>query len=205
MTKIDFRRTMPELYGSTAKDFAIVDVPAMSFLMVDGYGDPNVAQAYAEGLGWLYPLSYALKFQSKARGQDYVVPPLEALWWADDMDDFINRRKERWHWTQMLMVPDFVPRSLFDGTKEKVAEKLGTAPPASLRWERFHEGLAVQILHIGPYDAEAPTIRRMHDDFIPAHHLALSGRHHEIYLSDPRRVAPAKLKTIIRQPVGRLG
>ncbi|HEY9011618.1 MAG TPA: GyrI-like domain-containing protein [Devosia sp.] len=203
MTKIDVRKTMPELYGPKATAFEIVDVPPLNFIMVDGRGDPNVAADYAAGLSWLYSLSYTLKFQSKAGGQDYVVPPLEALWWADDMADFVNRRKDRWYWTQMIMVPEFVSPSLFDAARQKVETKLGV-PPASLRWERFHEGLAVQILHIGPYDAEAPTIRRMHEEFMPAHDLAPSGRHHEIYLSDPRRVAASKLKTIIRQPVQRL-
>lgn len=203
MTKTDVRKTMPELYSPKATAFEIVDVPAMNFLMVDGHGDPNVAAGYAAGLGWLYSLSYTLKFESKAGDQDYVVPPLEALWWADDMADFVNHRKDRWYWTQMIMVPEFVPPNRFDSARQKVEKKLGV-PPASLRWERFHEGLAVQIFHIGPYDAEAPTIRRMHEDFMPAHDLAPSGRHHEIYLSDPRRVAAAKLKTIIRQPVQRL-
>ena len=203
MTKIDFRKSMSELYNPP-RDFVIVDVPAMTFLMIDGHGDPNVAADYATGLNWLYSIAYTIKFQSKAAGQDYVVPPLEALWWSDDMSDFAERRKDKWHWTQMLMVPDFASASLFPDAKAKVQKKLGAAPPASLRWEEFEEGLSVQILHIGRYDAEAPTIRRMHEEFMPAHKLAPLGRHHEIYLSDPRRVAQEKLRTIIRQPVSRL-
>lgn len=203
MTKIDFRKSMSELYDPP-REFVIVDVPAMNFLMTDGRGDPNVSADYATGLNWLYSIAYTLKFQSKAAGQDYVVPPLEALWWSDDMSDFAEHRKDKWNWIQMLMVPDFVAENLFPDARVKVEKKLGTPPPASLRWEPFSEGLSVQILHIGPYDAEAPTIRQMHEEFMPAHKLALRGRHHEIYLSDPRRVVPEKLKTIIRQPVRRL-
>jgi hypothetical protein len=203
MAKIDFRKSMPELYDPP-RDFVVVDVPRMTFLMIDGHGDPNLVADYATGLSWLYSIAYAIKFQSKAAGHDYVVPPLEALWWSDDMSDFTERRKDRWHWTQMLMVPDFVPLRLYLDARTKTEKKLGAAAPATLRREQFDEGLAVQILHIGPYDAEAPTIRRMHEEFMPAHQLALRGRHHEIYLSDPRRVAPEKLRTIIRQPVQRL-
>lgn len=201
-TKIDFRKSMPDLYNPTT-EFALVDVPVMTFVMNDGHGDPNTAAAYAEGLSWLYSVSYALKFASKAAGRDYVVPPLEALWWADDMADFIDRRKDNWRWTQMLMVPDFVEKAFFDDAKARAAKKLGAAP-ATLRYGQYHEGLSVQVLHVGPYDAEAPTIRRMHEEFMPAHDLTPTGHHHEIYLSDLRRVAPEKLKTIIRQPVRRL-
>lgn len=202
VTKIDFRKDKPDLYNPPGY-FVVIDVPEMTFLMVDGQGDPNAAKDYAQGISWLYSISYALKFQSKAAGRDYVVPPLEALWWSDDMTDFATHKKDKWRWTQMLMVPEFVLAGEFPAARAKVEGKLGLPPP-SLRWEKFHEGLSVQILHVGPYAAEAPTIRRMHEEFMPAHNLAPRGRHHEIYLSDPRRVAPEKLKTIIRQPVKRL-
>jgi hypothetical protein len=204
LDKIDFRKSMKALYNPAVADFALVDVPEMRFLKVDGHGDPNSAPDYAAGLNWLYSVSYALKFESKAAGQDYTVPPLEALWWADDMADFANGRKDRWRWTQMIMVPDFVTRESYDRALAGARKKLGTAPP-SLRLESFHEGLSVQILHIGPYDAEAPTITRLHETYLPTHGLTENGQHHEIYLSDPRRTAADKLKTIIRQPVRRNG
>ncbi len=197
--KIDFRKQLKEFYDPPAR-FVVVDVPEMSFLMLDGQGNPNTAPAYGEGIQWLYSIAYALKFGSKTAERDYVVPPLEALWWSDDMSDFALGRKDKWLWTQMIMVPDFVSPELFPEAKDKAVRKLGS-PPATLRLERFHEGLSVQFLHIGPYAEEAATIRRMHEEFIPSQNLALRGRHHEIYLSDPRRVAQSKLKTIVRQPV----
>lgn len=201
MDKIDFKKTLKAFYGPSTKAFSIVDVPAMRFVMVDGQGDPNTAAEYAAGLSWLYPISYALKFASKRElGQDYAVPPLEALWWADDMSDFISRRKDRWRWTQMLMVPDFVPDEMFGAALAGARKKLGE-PPASLRFETFAEGQSVQIMHLGSYDDEAPTIRRLHEEFLPQNGLVENGHHHEIYISDPRKTVPAKLKTVIRQPV----
>lgn len=130
MEKIDFRKTMKGLYSPFAKDFAVVAVPSMTFLKVDGQGDPNSAADYAAGFNWLYSISYELKFASKADGRDYTVPPLEALWWADDMDDFAKRRKDRWQWTQMLMVPDFVSGESYEPALDKTREKLGKAPQA---------------------------------------------------------------------------
>jgi len=204
MEKIDFRKTLRALYAPSAKHFDLVDVPTMAFLKIDGQGDPNTAPAYANAIGWLYSLSYAMKFASKATlGKDYTVPPPEALWWADDMRDFTAGNKSAWRWTQMIMVPEFVTRPMFEMALEKTRQKLGQ-PPASLRLENFDEGLSVQILHIGSYADEAPTIARLHAEFIPQNGLAENGLHHEIYLSDPRKTVPAKLKTIIRQSVRRL-
>jgi hypothetical protein len=130
------------------------------------------------------------------------VPPLEGLWWADDNAAFTARAKDQWHWTMMIMAPAFIMREMYEAAVEKTGKKLGE-PPASLRLEPYDEGLAVQILHIGSYDDEAPTIKRLHGEFIPQHGLAENGVHHEIYLSDPRRTEAAKLKTILRQPVRR--
>lgn len=201
MDKIDFKKTLKALYGPSTKDFSIVDVPPMQFVMIDGQGDPNKAAEYATGLSWIYSISYALKFASKLqRGQDYAVPPLEALWWADDMSDFVARRKDRWRWTQMIMVPDFVPAEMFTPALAKARDKLGE-PPASLRLETYAEGLSVQIMHIGSYDDEAPTLRRLHEEFLPQNGLVETGHHHEIYISDPRKTEPVKLKTVLRQPV----
>jgi len=200
--KIDFRKTMKTLYGPTAKDFVLVEVPKMQFVKIDGQGNPNTAPAYGTALEWLYGVSYALKFAAKAAGKDYGVPPLEGLWWAEDNAAFTARAKDEWRWTMMIMTPDFIAREMYSAAVEKAGKKLGE-PPASLRLEPYDEGLAVQILHVGSYDDEAPTIKRLHGEFIPQHGLAENGLHHEIYLSDPRKTASAELKTILRHPVRR--
>ena len=159
---------------------------------------------YANAVQWLYGVSYALKFASKAMGRDYGVLPLEGLWWADDLDDFVAANKARWKWTMMIAQPDWITPEMFSAALDKTKAKLGAAP-ATLRLERLAEGLSVQIMHLGPYSAEGPTIARLHREYLPAHGLTENGHHHEIYLSDPRRVAPEKLKTVIRQPVRRVG
>jgi hypothetical protein len=201
MDKIDFRKTMKTLYAPPAGEFVLVDVPTMQFVKVDGSGDPNTAPGYATAVAWLYSASYGMKFAAKAAlATDYVVPPLEGLWWADDPAAFVARRKGEWKWTMMIMVPDFVKRSMFDAAVARAGRKLG-APPASLRLETYAEGTCLQTLHVGSYDDEAPTLARLHQNVMPARGLAFNGRHHEIYLSDPRKVVPAKLKTVLRQPV----
>jgi hypothetical protein len=201
LAKIDFKKALPDLYTAPRDRFVSVDVPAMQFVMVDGAGDPNTAPAYKQAIEWLYSTSYAMKFAAKAAvKKDYAVPPLEGLWWADDPADFVARRKDRWRWTMMIMAPDFIDRPLFEAAIEKSKKKLG-APPSSLRLERYDEGRSLQILHIGSYDDEAPTLARLHDEVMPSQGLTFAGRHHEIYLSDARRTEPAKLKTILRQPV----
>ena len=199
MDKIDFRRTLPH-YKAT-KTIELVDIPPMQFVMVDGSGNPNTAPAYKTAIEWLYSTSYALKFAAKAAlGQDYVVPPLEGLWWADDPADFVARRKDNWRWTMMIMVPDFLTRAMFEAAVTKSAQKLGQAP-ATLRLQRYDEGTSLQVLHVGSYDDEGPILARLHDVEMPARGLTFNGHHHEIYLGDPRRSAPGKLKTILRQPV----
>lgn len=203
MEKIDFKKALKALYGPTSRAFEIVEVPEMQFVMVDGRGDPNTAAEYAAAVQWVYSVSYGIKFAAKQTlGRDYVVPPLEALWWADDMADFVTGKRENWRWTAMLMVPDFVERSMFDAAVAKAQRKLGS-PPQSLRFDAYHEGLSVQFLHVGSYADEAPAIKRMHEEFIPQHGLVETGWHHEVYLSDPRKVAADKLKTVVRQPVKR--
>jgi hypothetical protein len=200
--KIDFRKTMKALYGPSAKDFVLVEVPRMQFVKVDGQGNPNSAPAYMTAVEWLYGVSYAMKFAAKSLGMDYAVPPLEGLWWAEDNMAFTTRAKDEWLWTMMIMTPEFITRSMYEAAVEKTVRKLGE-PPASLRLELYEEGLAVQILHVGSYDDEAPTIKRLHEEFIPQHGLTESGLHHEVYISDPRKTEAAKLKTILRQPVRR--
>lgn len=200
MSKIDFKKTLAALYTAPTDRFIPIEVPTLTFVKVDGAGDPNTAPAYGQAIEWLYAVSYALKFAAKGLGKDYVVPPLEGLWWADDPADFVARRKDRWRWTMMIMAPDFIDRPLFEVAVGKARKKLGDAP-SSLSFEPLAEGRALQILHIGSYDDEAPTLARLHDEVMPAQNLAFAGHHHEIYLSDARRTAAARLRTILRQPV----
>lgn len=200
--KVDFKKSL-DSYQARHREFRVLDVPSLHYLTVDGHGDPNTASEYADALGALYPVAYAIKFASKLeRGRDYVVPPLEALWWAPDMDLFTSARdKSQWDWTAMLMVPDWITSEMVDDAIAKTAAK---NPPASLdrvRLTRLDEGRCVQTLHIGPYDDEAEVLAELHHDFIPNAGLTMTGKHHEIYLSDARRVEPAKLRTILRQPV----
>jgi len=199
MDKTDFRKTLRHLYAATGA-IAEVTVPKMQFVMVDGSGDPNTAAQYRTALEWLYSTGYALKFAAKALGRDYVVPPLEGLWWSKDPGDFTARRKDEWHWTMMIMAPDFIPPAMFEAAVAKAGRKLGQ-PPQSLRLERYEEGRSLQLLHVGSYDDEAPVLARLHEVEMPARGLTFNGHHHEIYLSNPRRTAPAELRTILRQPV----
>jgi len=201
--KVDFKRELKHLYNPSKKEFTVVDVPPMNFLMVDGHGDPNTAQEYQDAVEALYGVAYKLKFTSKKElGKDYVVPPLEGLWWAGDMEAFTTMRdKSAWDWTMMIMQPEWVTQEMV-GEAVKQVEKSKDLPALSkIRLETYHEGLSVQIMHVGSYDDEGPTIARMHNEFMPENGYEPAGKHHEIYLSDPRKVAPEKLKTVLRQPV----
>lgn len=206
MDKIDFKKTLKHLYNPTRKEFVLLEVPRMNFLMIDGQGDPNTAESYQHALEALYALSYTVKFASKKElGRDYTVPPLEGLWWAEDMDIFTTTSaKDAWLWTMMIMMPEWIDEAFVECGREKVAESKDLTALEAIRFETYDEGLSVQILHIGPYDAEGPTIARLHQEFLPQQGLAENGKHHEIYLSDPRRVAPEKWKTVLRQPVRKI-
>ena len=205
MSKVDFKKALKELYLPPEK-FVIVDVPEMQFLMVDGHGDPNVAQEYQDALQALYALAYKIKFISKQQLEhDYVVPPLEGLWWAEDMGSFTSARdKSQWDWTMMIMTPEWITEEIFYDAREKVRKGKNPTALDMVRLERYHEGLSVQILHVGSYDQEGPTIIKLHQEFLPENGFVEKGKHHEIYLGDPRRVVPEKLKTVLRQPVRRL-
>lgn len=200
--KVDFKKSL-DSYQARHHEFRVLDVPSLHYLTVDGHGDPNTASEYADALAALYPVAYAIKFASKLElGRDYVVPPLEALWWASDMDLFTSARdKSRWDWTAMLMVPDWITSEMVDDAIAKTAAKKPSASLDRVRLTRLDEGRCVQTLHIGPYDDEAEVLAELHHDVIPNAGLTMTGKHHEIYLSDARRVAPAKLRTILRQPV----
>ena len=199
--KVDFKRHL-DSYRASSSAFRIIDVPRLQYLAIDGTGDPNT-EGFAEAVAALYPLGYALKFASRrAFERDYVVMPLEGLWWADDMDAFTAARdKTAWRWTLLMMVPDWVDDAMFADAVSTVADK--GAPPRlrDVRLDALDEGRCVQTLHVGSFDDEAAVLERMHREFIPDNGLKLTGRHHEIYLSDARKVEPAKRKTILRQPV----
>lgn len=202
--KIDLKKTI-DCYAAKRSEFRILEVPPANYLMIDGEGDPNTP-VFAEAMGALYPLAYTLKFASKRElDRDYVVPPLEGLWWADDMAAFSAKRdKTRWHWTLLVMQPEWIDAAFVDAARRTVEAKGAPTRLHDIRFETLDEGLCVQTLHVGPFEAEAEVLARLHHEFIPANGLRLTGRHHEIYLSDPRRTAPERLRTILRQPVERI-
>lgn len=204
MDKIDLKKTLPS-YRARHGEFDVIEVPPRAYLMINGHGDPNSSPEFTSAVESLYPLAYALKFLSKRElGRDYVVPPLEGLWWAEDMSAFTTARdKSAWDFTLMLLVPDWLDRAQVEEVAEAVERK--SAPPRlrDVRFETLDEGTCVQTLHIGPFDAEAEVLARLHDEVIPDAGLTMTGRHHEIYLSDFRRTAPERLRTILRQPVRR--
>ncbi|WP_235566852.1 GyrI-like domain-containing protein [Microbacterium sp. Root180] len=200
--KADLKKELAS-YSAPHGRFEVIDVPPRRYLMVDGRGDPNSSAAYADAVSALYGVAYKLKFQSKVDlGRDYVVMPLEGLWWSDDMASFTTARdKSQWSWTMMILVPDWTEGAHVDAARAVVASKEGTAAVDALRFEELAEGRCVQTLHVGSYDEEAPVLDEMHHRFIPGAGLRMRGLHHEIYLADPRRTAPERLRTILRQPV----
>lgn len=202
MEKIDYKKQLKYLYKPSAREVEIVDVPQMNFLMIDGEGDPNTSQEFQDAVEALYSLSYALKFMIKkgSLAIDYGVMPLEGLWWADDMSQFSVEDKDNWKWTVMVMQPEHVTTELFNEAVEQVRKKKNPAALPKIRSEAFAEGKAAQIMHIGPFSEEGPTVEKLHN-FIGESGCKLSGKHHEVYLSDIRKAAPEKWKTIIRQPM----
>ncbi|MCI1749368.1 MAG: GyrI-like domain-containing protein [Acidipropionibacterium sp.] len=200
--KTDFKKTL-DGYRAKHGQFRVLEVPTMGYLMIEGHGDPNTDPSYSAALEALYSVAYKLKFASKNElGQDYTVPPLEGLWWAEDHSAFMGKLdKSSWYWEAMLMVPEWIDRTMFEATVEKTRQKNPPARLEDIRLDTLSEGRCVQTLHLGSFDDEGPILQRMHDQFIPGNGLRPTGRHHEIYLSDFRRTAPEKLKTILRQPV----
>ncbi len=202
MTAIDLKKTYRDHYTATDEP-ALVDVPPRPYLMIDGDGDPNTSEAYRNAVAALYPLAYGLRAAIKhSTGVAYTVLPLEGLWWVDDVTQLDHGDKSNWHWTSMICLPD-------DVTAEMAAEVLPAVTRAKklvagdlARVEMFGDGAAVQVLHRGPYADEGPTIARLHAH-IEEHRYTFRGRHHEIYLSDPRRSDPARMRTILRQPIVR--
>ena len=201
MAKIDLKKALKAFYQASPKEVVQVEVPAFNYLMVDGQGDPNVAPLYAQAVEALFTVSYAAKFSVRKGPQavDYGVMPLEGLWWADDMAAFVGQDKAQWRWTMMILQPQWVSADLMQGVLTEVGAKKKLPALDLLRVESFAEGTCAQILHVGPFTEEGPTIRRLHD-YVDARG-SRTGKHHEIYLSDVRRAAPANWKTIIRQPM----
>jgi hypothetical protein len=202
--KIDFKKTQKELYQPKAKEVVIVEVPEMRFLMIDGMGSPGDSKEYKDALATIYPVAFKTKFLSKAKGKDYVVPPLEGLWWADDMNDYRSGVRDKWKWTMMIMQPDWISKQMIEEAieitrknKPELSELLN-----KLHLESYNEGKSAQIMHLGSFSKEGPTIDKVHK-FIKESGGTFDGlthKHHEIYLSDPRRAKPENMKTVIRQP-----
>ena len=204
MKKIDLEKELSQLYKVKLNKIEIVDVPELKYIMVDGHGDPNHSAQFQEAIEALYSVSYTIKFMYKKGPEqiDYGVMPLEGLWWSNDMNQFSMGDQSAWKWTLMIMQPEFVTVDMFEKAKADAAERKELPLIYELRMETMHEGLSAQLLHIGPYDTEGPDIMKLHQ-FILDEGYQLRGKHREIYLSDMRRTAPDKLKTIIRQPMGK--
>jgi hypothetical protein len=202
MPPYDLKRELKELYAPKNTDWSIVDVPAQQFLAVDGRGNPNTAPAYAQAVEALYSVAYTIKFAAKrGDGRDFVVAPLEGLWWADDFEAFTTRAKDSWHWTMLVNQPAWITEAAVEEAKTVALAKKKLPAIAAVRYQTLTEGRCAQVLHIGSYDDEAPILADLHHEYLAAHHLEPAGQHHEIYLGDPRKTEPAKLKTILRQPV----
>jgi len=198
---VDFKKELKQLYNISGADVVIIDVPPMNFLMVDGAGNPNTTREFQEAVEILYGVSYALKSRVKKAGlTNYVVMPLEGLWWTESMAEFDPEDKGKWKWTLMIMQPEFVTEEYFHEAASEIGKKKDIHVLSKIRYERYSEGLSAQIMHIGPYNTEGPDVAKLHN-FIIENGYVFAGKHHEVYLSDPRRVKPEKIKTLIRQPI----
>lgn len=199
MEKIDHKKLLKHLYNPSAKKPELIAVPPMNFIMIDGQGDPNTSKDYALAVEALFTLAYTIKFMIKKTQEiDYKVMPLEGLWWAKNMNDFVTNDRKNWQWTMMIMQPDLVANDLFLKALDQAQKKKDLPKLAEIRFETCDEGLVGQIMHVGPFSAEGPNIQRIHDHIL-ASGKQLSGKHHEIYLNDPRKIAPEKMKTVLRQ------
>jgi hypothetical protein len=200
MEKTDYKKVFKEFYKAPTKP-VLVTVPEFNFLMIDGMGDPNTSQDYADAMEALYGVAYTTKFALKHAGvADFSVMPLEGLWWIEGQPEITVEDKDNYSWTSMIMQPDVVSKKTIDDAIVSLKERKDPVALPKLRFESYNEGLSVQIMHIGPWSEEKPTIDRLHA-FADEQGFKRRGLHHEIYLSDPRRTAPERLKTIIRQPV----
>ncbi len=201
--KTDYKKELKQFYTGKVNKPVVVQLPKMNFIMIDGKGDPNTSQEYIDAIQALYPVAYTIKFTSKNKyGQDFGVMPLEGLWWTEDMAQFSTKDKSDWLWTAMIMQPDIITEDVFNEAFQQVRQKKSPKSLDKLRFASYEEGRAAQVLYVGPYSEEGPTIQELHG-FIKEQGGVLEAstkHHHEIYLGDPRRTDPTKLKTIIRQP-----
>jgi hypothetical protein len=199
--KLDLVRTYKSLYTPSDREFHIVEVPALSFVMIDGTGDPNTSPMYQEAVSALYGLAYSIKFaKKKETGQDFKVMPLEGLWWVENLAELDFKNKDNWFWTMMIVQPSFITMADFESAQRAVLKKGGSELAKTARFEVYDEGTSVQVLYLGAYANELPTVEKMHA-FARQQGFELHKKHHEIYMSDPRKTDPEKLKTVIRQPV----
>ncbi|MEV7043177.1 GyrI-like domain-containing protein [Amycolatopsis sp. NPDC051061] len=196
----DVKKDLKQLYAPKNTDWALLDVPEQQFLAIDGRGNPNTADSYQNAVQALYAFAYTIKMTAKRTGEDFVVGPLEGLWWAADYAAFTVRAKDSWQWTMLISLPGTIGEDAVEEARESVKRKKKIDAP--VRLEKLHEGRCAQALHIGSYDDEGPILARLHDEFLVQHGLEPAGLHHEVYLGDPRKTEPAKLKTVLRQPVG---
>ena len=203
MPKIDLKKENKSFYYPSTRAVSLLELPEMKFLMIDGQGDPNSSKEYQDAMETIFPLAYKTKFISKKeKSKDYVVMPLEGLWWVDKMEDFSLDDRSSWKWTMMIRQPDLITEKLIKMAKDEVEKKKNPPALSKIRFESFKEGSAAQIMHIGPYgEAEALAVKKIHD-FIENEGFELRGKHHEIYISDMRRTKPENLRTVIRQPFG---
>ena len=203
MDKIDFKKQLSDLYGAKVGKPVTINVPKMNYIMIDGHGDPNASQEYIDAIQTLYPVAYTIKFMCKKEiDTDFGVMPLEGLWWTEKMDDFKVDDKSNWLWTAMIMQPDVVTQEMFERAVKQVTEKKNLASIDKIRFESYDEGRSAQVMYVGPYSGEGTTIMKLHE-FIKQQGGKIDDankHHHKIYLGDPRRTDPSKLKTIIRQP-----
>ena len=199
---IDFKKQFKAWYTPSINSPEVVEVPPIQYLMVNGKGNPNTSKQFELAVGALYSVFYTVKFDRKKLGigPDFSSGPLQGLWWMGDNTSFDAKKKDDWLWTLMMWLPDFVTKqdvaTALAGLRIKKPNPLYDA----LRLDVFNEGKVVQIMHIGPYSAEGPTVELLHR-FATEEGYALRGKHHEIYLGDPRRAKPEKLRTIIRHPI----
>ncbi|GJQ61262.1 MAG: hypothetical protein SCALA702_03150 [Melioribacteraceae bacterium] len=202
MEKIDLKKELKQFYKPSSKKIEIIDVPEFNYISLEGKGNPNNSSEFEEAIGALYAVAYTAKFSAKQENgmTDFVVMPLEGLWWAKDFEDFVLDNKDNWEWRLMIHMPGFITEDFINSNKAKAFEKKGLSGINDVKFEKYHEGISVQTLYIGPYSNEHETIKAMHD-YAEGEGYDLDGLHHEIYLGDPRKVAPEKLKTVLRQPV----
>jgi len=199
MNKLDLKKELKAVY-TAKKDPTILTVPAIQYVTFAGKGDPNTSELFQSAMGVLYGMAYTLKFMLKDEGKDFTVMPLEGQWWSDDIKDFSEGNKDQWFWKVMIALPDYVTEKYFLKAQESLQEKKNPPNLAKAKLERLEDGLSVQVMYIGPYSDEGPAIKAMHH-YAEEQGYTLRGKHREIYMGNPQRTAPEKLKTILRHPL----